>query len=649
LRLHDNAALLAALSAAASSGGRVACVFAWSEAEQGTAGPACPRPGAASRVWLHAALASLDADLRRRFATPLLLAAAPHGAALRQLGAALGASRVHAAARYEPALADADAATAAELEAHGMRLELHHGYLLHAPGDIALDLTDFSGHFGAHASRLCISYVQEPPAHDAADGAGTMLPFQRACARRPPPALPLPEPSGAAAKRFLPASAPPPPGCVSLDALQLARMPRRPDGSVVDWGAALLRAWGGAACISEADALSRCDAYCTAELLADGAAASRLSPYLRFGQLSPRRLAAAAAAASGGASTPAARSFTRRLVWRDLAYWQLSRFPAVTHAPLRWSLDAQSWAQPPQREQRLAAWRRGATGFPLVDAAMRELFATGWMQQRFRMVAASFLVRSLRVPWQDGLAWFHDTLVDADVAINSMMWANCAGAGLDPWSFEDTLLQTPQGSARPSDPTAGDYIRKWLPELAALPAQHLHAPWAAPPAVLAAAGVVLGESGTYPARIVDAAAEAAAHDADARAARLAASPGWRDAAGYDLLEVPPGCVAAPHPAAGGGLVRLFTLPEQRRAGIAAPATPPSRDATPAKRRKAPSSRAAATQPPKTAKRPRRISLADAPVVGRNARRDRDERALRRYTDASVADVDALEAASEDAA
>jgi deoxyribodipyrimidine photolyase len=103
-------------------------------------------------VWLHAALASLDADLRRRFDTPLLLAAAPHATALRQLGAALRASRVHAAARYEPALADADEATAAELAAHGMRLELHPGYLLHPPGGIALDLSDFSGHFGAHSA-----------------------------------------------------------------------------------------------------------------------------------------------------------------------------------------------------------------------------------------------------------------------------------------------------------------------------------------------------------------------------------------------------------------------------------------------------------------------------------------------------------------
>ena len=149
LRLHDNAALLAALNAAAASGGKVACVFVWSEAEEGSAGPECPRPGAASRVWLHAALSSLDADLRRRFDTPLLFAAAPHATALRQLGAGVRASRVHAAERYEPTLARCDAATAAHLAAHGMHLHLHPGGLLHAPGDVALELSGAAGHFGA--------------------------------------------------------------------------------------------------------------------------------------------------------------------------------------------------------------------------------------------------------------------------------------------------------------------------------------------------------------------------------------------------------------------------------------------------------------------------------------------------------------------
>jgi len=151
LRLHDNKALVEALSAAAASGGRVACVFVWNEAEQGTVGPECPRPGGASRVWLHAALSSLDASLRRRFATALLVTAAPHAAALRQLGTALRAGRVHAATRYEPALVAADVATAAELEAHGMSLTLHPGYLLHEPGDVALEMSSRNGHFGALA------------------------------------------------------------------------------------------------------------------------------------------------------------------------------------------------------------------------------------------------------------------------------------------------------------------------------------------------------------------------------------------------------------------------------------------------------------------------------------------------------------------
>jgi deoxyribodipyrimidine photolyase len=185
---------------------------------------------------------------------------------------------------------------------------------------------------------------------------------------------------------------------------------------------------------AQADALQRLDEFMAAQLShyeatrqrADGGGVSKLSPYLHFGQLSVRSVAAALATAGGARVS---KTFAHRLAWRDLAYWQLHHFPAITHAPLRAAqLARQPWAPPPLAASHLAAWQAGATGYPLVDAGMRELRATGWMQQSVRMVAASFLVRTLHVPWTEGLAWFHDNLVDADMAINSMMWANCGGA-----------------------------------------------------------------------------------------------------------------------------------------------------------------------------------------------------------------------------
>ena len=433
-------------------------------------------------------------------------------------------------------------------------------------------------------------------------------------------------------------------------------MPRARDGTLIDWGAGIRAAWGEC---SEAAALSRLDDFMASQLpsyeatrqRADGSGVSRLSPYLRFGQLSPRRVAAALHAA-GGAKT--SRTFAHRLGWRDLAYWQLHHFPAITHAPLRAAqLAAQPWAPPEVADMRLRAWQRGATGYPLVDAGMRELRRSGWMQQSVRMVAASFLIRVLHVPWQHGLAWFHDNLEDADVAINSMMWANAAGAGLDPWSFELSPV------SRHQDPS-GAYIRAWLPELRALPEKHTHAPWAAPSEVLAAAGVQLGR--TYPERIVvDVAAAAAEHEAGERASRHAAGSAWRDASGYDLVAVPPGVLSAPASLVAGGRMRVFTLPAQRivdtqaNAGDGAAGAAPAQPKQPAPRqqqkRGAPAARAKAKPAaPPLVKRPRRVSLKDAPLVGRDAAlRDRSDAELRALSSASLDDVSALEEAAQAAA
>jgi deoxyribodipyrimidine photo-lyase len=165
---------------------------------------------------------------------------------------------------------------------------------------------------------------------------------------------------------------------------------------------------------------------------------------------------------------------------------------------MRAAFTAFPWREDPAQ---LRAWQRGRTGIPLVDAGMRELWASGWMHNRVRMVVASFLVKNLRIHWLHGARWFLDTLVDADLANNTQGWQWSAGCGADAAPYFRIFNPVSQGQK--FDPE-GHYVRRWLPELAALPIEYVHAPWLAPPLILAAAGVTLGVH--YPHPIVDLAA-----------------------------------------------------------------------------------------------------------------------------------------------
>jgi deoxyribodipyrimidine photo-lyase len=239
---------------------------------------------------------------------------------------------------------------------------------------------------------------------------------------------------------------------------------------------------------------------------------SGLSPWLHFGELSPRQAWAAVRALSTdtGVFPPSAGAevFLRELGWREFAHHLLFHFPSTPESPLRPEFGRFPWAADPGGAM-LLAWRRGRTGYPIVDAGMRQLWATGWMHNRVRMVAASFLVKHLRLSWTEGARWFWDTLVDADLASNTLGWQWSAGCGADAAPYFRIFAPVRQGLR--SDP-AGDYVRRYVPELARLPTEHLHAPWEAPGPVLAAAGVRLGE--TYPRPIVEhAAARAAALEA----------------------------------------------------------------------------------------------------------------------------------------
>jgi deoxyribodipyrimidine photo-lyase len=221
---------------------------------------------------------------------------------------------------------------------------------------------------------------------------------------------------------------------------------------------------------------------------------SRLSPFLAHGQLGPRQVWAAAHA-SGAADTKDGFKYLSEIGWREFAYHLLVHFP---HTPTQALNDAyRDFPWEPDAAY-LEAWQKGRTGYPIVDAGMRELWHTGWMHNRVRMIVASLLVKHLLQPWQAGARWFWDTLVDADLASNTMGWQWSAGSGADAAPYFRIFNPILQGEK--FDPK-GVYVRRWVPELKDLPDKHLYAPWEAPADVLEKAGVTLGE--TYPRPVIE--------------------------------------------------------------------------------------------------------------------------------------------------
>jgi deoxyribodipyrimidine photo-lyase len=256
----------------------------------------------------------------------------------------------------------------------------------------------------------------------------------------------------------------------------------------------------------EAGAAERLDAF-----IADGLAhyaderdrpdrdvTSRLSPHLHFGEISPAQCWHAVRAAqlvAGGKLDRAAEKFLKEVLWREFSYHLLHHWPTLPEKPFRPEFAAFPWSDNPKG---LEAWQKGRTGYPIVDAGLRELWVTGTMHNRVRMIAASFLIKDLLVPWQDGERWFWDTLVDADIGSNAASWQWVAGCGADAAPYFRIFNPVLQGGK--FDPQ-GAYVRKWLPELAQLPDEFVHQPWQAPALVLKAAGVDLGKD--YPHPVVD--------------------------------------------------------------------------------------------------------------------------------------------------
>jgi len=454
LRLSDNPALAAAIG----RGGPVVVAWVHAPAEEGESAP-----GGAARVFLHGALRSLSEALSSRGGR-LVLRRGPSIRALIDLAKETGADAVFANRVRDPAFVSRDAQAVSALEENGIEARLFEDGVLFPPESVG---TSAGGPFRV------------------------FTPFWKRCLGRPQPEAPLSSPGAVPSPSRLPESLPLP---------ELRLLP------AVPWDAGIRDAWPA----GEAPAGERLSRFLEDAMAsypdardrpgADGT--SRLSPYLHFGCLSARRVwhsvqfRAAVDAAPGAAK--GAEAFLRQLGWREFAHHLLVHFPGTVHSPLRPEFASFPWRDDPRG---LEGWQNGRTGYPMVDAGMRQLWATGWMHNRVRMIAASFLVKDLLLPWQKGAAWFLDTLADADLANNTLGWQWVAGCGADASPFHRVFNPVLQGAK--FDPR-GDYVRAWVPELAGLPDRWIHRPWEAPPSVLSDAGVTLGE--TYPRPVVDHAA-----------------------------------------------------------------------------------------------------------------------------------------------
>jgi deoxyribodipyrimidine photo-lyase len=434
LRLADNPAL----HAAAASGRPLIAAYVHDEASPGL------RPiGGAARWWLHGGLASLDKALQQLGGRLVVLRGAA-AAAIERLAAAAGADAVYWNRRYGAPERQVDGAAKAALKARGIVAESFNGALLREPWTV---LTQSGTPFRVFTAYWRAAQRLDEPARPlAAPRSLTFHPLESAVTAH------------------------------AVDLADLALEPLKPD-----WAGGLRAAWqrGEMAARRQLDDFvsSGLEGYRSARDRMGEAGTSRLSPYLRFGHLSARQVwhsaMAAALSRQGPAQAPHLDTFLAEIGWREFWHHLLYHEGDLAHRNLRPTFDGMPWRDDPAG---LRAWQRGRTGYPIVDAGMRELWTTGWMHNRARMIAASFLVKDLLIDWRAGEAWFWDTLVDADPASNPANWQWVAGSGTDAAPYFRIFNPTLQGEKFDPD---GAYVRRWVPELAHLPASIIHRPWAA--------------------------------------------------------------------------------------------------------------------------------------------------------------------------
>ncbi len=443
-RIRDNRAL----AAAADTGKPIVTAFLFDE-DHG-------RPaGGAWRWWMHHSLAALQNDIDR-LGGSLLLRRGSTPDILDALIEQSGADTVFWNRRYDPAKIQIDKALKEGLRGRGIAAESFDGALLHEP---SLVKTKTGGPYKVYT------------------------PFWRAVMSGGEPRNPLPAPKSLNAYV----------GDLASDRLSDWKLlPHHPD-----WAGGLRETWKpgekGARAALEAFLEHALEGYAEGRDLPAEAATSRLSPHLAHGEITPFQIWHALK----GARAPARdiERLRKELVWREFCYHLLFHNPALDQQNFNQEFDAFPWAGD---KKPLAAWQTGQTGYPIVDAGMRQLWQTGWMHNRVRMIVASFLIKHLLIDWRDGEKWFWDTLVDADPASNPANWQWVAGSGADAAPYFRIFNPILQGEKFDAD---GRYVRQFVPELAKLPDRFLHKPWQASSAVLFDAGVKLGT--TYPVPVVD--------------------------------------------------------------------------------------------------------------------------------------------------
>ncbi len=450
LRLTDNPALTTAIKKCAS----IIPLYVH-QADDKSPWP----PAAASHWWLHNSLHNLDLSLQSH-GSRLIIQTGEIKQALKQLISKYQVTHLFWNRLYEPSILERDNNIEQWLKTIDIEYQTFNASLLAEPWQIE--------------NKACKPFR-------------VFTPFWRRVGQL----LTSIEPPIPAPKKI-------PPVPKALKSVSLQRLKLLPE---IDWHQGLERNWnpGESGAFDRLHSFldTRLTTYDTTRDIPSDSGTSRLSPHLHFGEIGPRQILFALQGLSA-TDQKGRESYMRQLAWREFAQHLLYHFPHTQESPLVTKFEHYPWQRKAAAADLLTAWQRGETGIPIVDAGMRELWQTGWMHNRVRMIVASLLTKNLGIHWLEGARWFWDTLVDADLANNTLGWQWTAGCGADAAPFFRIFNPVRQGERFDPD---GDYVRRWVPELAGLSNKQIHAPWLANQNQLQQAGVELGKD--YPEPIVD--------------------------------------------------------------------------------------------------------------------------------------------------